>query len=271
MGTRSPLAVPLFVSSRPTLWRPSRLRGLIGFVILFVLWQAATSFGIVKPIALASPEAVYGALVAGIADHTLLVNIEVSLERLLVSVLIAGTLGIALGVAVGISRPLAIFFEPLAGFFNAISGIVWLPLAITWFGLSWKMLVFVIANSVFFIVFFSTLVGVRAVPLVYEQATFVLGASRWRAITDVLVPGALPGIISGLRLGLGFGWRALIAAELVGATQGLGFMIYSAAQYLRTDIILAGILVIGAIAYSLDAFLLGPLERMTVQRWGIYQ
>lgn len=73
-----------------------------------------------------------------------------------------------------------------------------------------------------------------------------------------------------MRLGLGFGWRALIAAELVGATQGLGFMIYSAAQYLRTDVILAGIVVIGVIAYALDALLLGPLERATVERWGAY-
>jgi NitT/TauT family transport system permease protein/taurine transport system permease protein len=254
MGPRSPLA-----------------RGLIGFVVLFIAWQAATSLHLVTPVALASPEAVWSALAAGFADRTLPVNIAVSLGRLLLSVAVAGTLGIALGIAVGISRTLATFLEPLAAFFNAISGIIWLPLAVVWFGLSWKMLLFVIANSVFFIVFFNTLVGIRSVPRVYEQAVFTLGASRWRTIVDVLVPAALPGIIGGLRLGMGFGWRALIAAELVGATQGLGFMIYSAAQYLRTDVILAGILIIGVIAYALDAFLLGPLERTTVERWGLYQ
>jgi taurine transport system permease protein len=249
----------------------ARLRGLIGFVILLAVWQAATSSGLVKPLSFASPQAVWSVLVSGIADRSLLVNAGVSLERLVFSVVVAGTLGIIVGVIVGISRRIGAFIEPLAGFFNAISGIVWLPLAITWFGLTWKMLLFVIANSVFFIVFFNTLVGIRAVPRVYEQAIFTLGASRARAIADVLFPGALPGIIGGLRLGLGFGWRALIAAELVGATQGLGFMIYSAAQYLRTDVIVAGILVIGVIAFALDALLLGPLERATVQRWGFYQ
>lgn len=259
------------MGTRPPLARAKKLRGLLGFVLLFAIWQAITSSGLVKPIALATPEAVFSVIVSGIADRSLLINTGVSLERLILSVIVASSVGIVLGVAVGISRRFGSFVEPLAAFFNAISGIVWLPLAITWFGLTWKMLLFVIANSVFFIIFFNTLLGIRTVPRVYEQAVFTLGASRWRAILDVLVPGALPGIISGLRLGLGFGWRALIAAELVGATQGLGFMIYSAAQYLRTDVILAGIVVIGAIAYALDALLLGPLERATVERWGVYQ
>jgi len=130
---------------------------------------------------------------------------------------------------------------------------------------------FVIGNTVFFILFFNTLVGVRAVPSVYEQAVTTLGASRWRTLVDVLVPGSLPSIITGVRLGLGFGWRALIAAEMVAATQGLGYMIFSAANDLRTDVILAGILVIGVLAFALDALVLAPVERATIMRWGIYQ
>jgi len=146
-----------------------------------------------------------------------------------------------------------------------------LPLAITWFGLTWKTVLFVIGNAVFFTVFFNTLVGVRGVPRLYEQAILTLGASRWQILRDVLLPGALPGIVAGLRLGLGFGWRALIAAELIAVTQGLGFMIFSAANYLRTDIILAGILVIGIVAITMDTLILVPIERATVSRWGLYQ
>ena len=148
---------------------------------------------------------------------------------------------------------------------------MWLPLAITWFGLTWKTVLFVIGNAIFFTVFFNTLVGVRGVPRLYEQAILTLGASRWRTLRDVLLPGALPGIVAGIRLGLGFGWRALIAAELVAVTQGLGFMIFSAANYLRTDIILAGILVIGIVAIAMDSLILVPIERATVLRWGMYQ
>lgn len=249
----------------------SLLRGAVSFGALFAVWYALTASGWVKPLALASPTAVWSVLVDGIRDRSLFGHLGASLGRLALGVVVAGSVGVVAGVAVGISRRLAVLVEPLAGFFNAISGIVWLPLAITWFGLSWQTVLFVIGNSVFFTVFFNTLVGVRAVPRLYEQAILTLGASRWRTVRDVLVPGALPSIVTGVRLGLGFGWRALIAAELVAVTKGLGYMIYSAGNYLRTDIILAGIIVIGAVALSMDALILVPIERATVQRWGLYQ
>jgi ABC-type nitrate/sulfonate/bicarbonate transport system permease component len=276
MGTGLPVAAPAAEDSttRP-FWAAraarSLIRGTVSFGALFAIWYALTASGWVKPFALASPAAVASVLVDGIRDRTLLGHLSVSLARLVGSMVVAGCAGIAVGVLTGISRRVAIFVEPLAGFFNALSGIVWLPLAITWFGLTWKTVVFVIGNAIFFIVFFNTLVGVRSVPRLYEQAILTLGASRWQMLRDVLLPGALPGIVTGIRLGLGFGWRALIAAELVAVTQGLGFMIFSAANYLRTDIILAGILVIGIVALAIDALIIVPIERATVLRWGLYQ
>ncbi len=246
-------------------------RACVSFGILFAVWFSLTASGLVKPFSLASPAAVASVLIDGLRDRTLLGHLEISVFRLMVSMVVAGTAGIAMGVLVGISRRLALFVEPLAGFFNALSGIVWLPLAITWFGLTWKTVLFVIGNGIFFTVFFNTLVGVRSVPRLYEQAILTLGGSRWATLRDVLIPGALPGIVSGIRLGFGFGWRALIAAELVAVTQGLGYMIFSAANYLRTDIILAGIFVIGIVAITVDIVLVGPLERATIMRWGVYQ
>jgi NitT/TauT family transport system permease protein/taurine transport system permease protein len=96
-----------------------------------------------------------------------------------------------------------------------------------------------------------------------------LGASRWQAIRSVILPGALPYILTGIRSGLGFGWRALIAAELVGATTGLGQLIFSGAEYHRADIIVGGCLLIGAIAMAMDRWLLLPIEQRTVVRWGM--
>ena len=277
MGTGVPVAAPgkgLPAAPRPP-WAGgvgmTVLRGSLSFGAIFAVWYALTASGWVRPLALASPAAVASVLIEGIRDRTLFGHLGVSVARLAISMVVAGAAGIAVGVLVGISRVLALFVEPLAGFFNALSGIVWLPLAITWFGLTWKTVLFVIGNAIFFTVFFNTLVGVRSVPRLYEQAILTLGASRWRMLRDVLLPGALPGIFTGIRLGLAFGWRALIAAELVAVTQGLGFMIFSAANYLRTDIILAGILVIGVVAIAVDSLVLVPIERATISRWGTYQ
>lgn len=283
MGTGAPVAAGLGPAARPGPRRRPQgatraralaigvARGCLSFALIFGIWYSLTAGGWVKPFALASPAAVASVLVDGIRDRTLFGHLGASLGRLLAGMALAGTTGIVAGVAVGISRRLALFVEPLAGFFNALSGIVWLPLAITWFGLGWETVLFVISNAVFFTVFFNTLVGVRGVPRLYEQAVLTLGASRWQTLRDVLLPGALPGIVAGVRLGLGFGWRALIAAELVAVTKGLGYMIFSAANYLRTDVILAGILVIGLVAIAMDTLVLVPIERATVHRWGVYQ
>ena len=100
-------------------------------------------------------------------------------------------------------------------------------------------------------------------------AVATLGAGRWETIRSVTFPGALPYILNGVRSGLGFGWRALIAAELVGATTGLGQMIFRAADFSRTDVIVGGCLLIGVLAMAMDRWLLLPLERRTVQRWGL--
>ena len=163
---------------------------------------------------------------------------------------------------------LARMVEPVVSFFMAISGIVWLPIAIVWFGLGTSTVVFIIWNSVFFLIFANTVLGVRSVAAVLEDGVRTLGASRVHVVTRVLVPGALPHILEGLRSGLGFGWRALIAAEIIGATTGLGAMIYQAKEFLRSDIIVTGVIIIAAIGLLLDAAL-GLVERRTVERWGL--
>ncbi len=242
---------------------------LVSFGALFALWYALTARGLVHPLALASPTAVGRVLLESLRDQSLFGHITASLSRLIASIFVAGLAGLVCGITLGMNRKLAMFFEPLASFFNALSGIVWLPLAITWFGLTWRTVLFVISNSIFFIVLFNTLLGIRSVPRIYEQAVWTLGGSWRRALVDVLIPGAFPSILIGLRMAMGFGWRALIAAEMVAVTQGLGFMIFNATNYLRTDIILAGILVIGVVAIVLDSLILVPLERLTRLRWAM--
>src|SRR5258708_33409685 len=177
--------------------------------------------------------------------------------------------GGAAGFLTGLNRGAAEFLNPLIVFFNAISGIVWLPLMIGWLGIGTALAVFLIWNSVFFIVFQNTVLGVQLVPEVLEQGVRALGAGRFETLRSVTLPGALPYILTGVRSGLGFGWRALIAAELVGAPTGLGQMIFAAGEYHRSDILIAGCLIIGVVALALDRWILYPIEQHTVQRWGL--
>lgn len=246
-----------------------RLLPLAPPVAILLVWTIY--WNLAHPVAATLPS--ISAVLAAVAELTasgrLVNDIAASLVRLLLGASLGIVTGVAAGFLTGLNRGAAAFLNPLIVFFNAISGIVWLPLMIGWLGIGTALAVFLIWNSVFFIVFQNTVLGVQLVPEVLEQGVRALGAGRFETIRSVTLPGALPYILTGIRSGLGFGWRALIAAELVGATTGLGQMIFSAADYSRSDIIIAGCLIIGCIAMAMDRWLLLPIERRTVQRWGL--
>ena len=246
-----------------------RLLPFTPFALVLAAW--VVYWTIVQPPAATLPavQDVVGAMWDLAAKGELGVHVLASLWRLLLGALLGVVTGVIGGFIVGLNRPISEFLSPLIVFFNAISGIVWLPLVIGWLGIGTALAVFLIWNTVFFIVFQNTVLGVQLVPQVYEQGVQALGGGRWETIRSVILPGALPYILTGLRSGLGFGWRALIAAELVGATTGLGQMIFGASEFHRSDIIIGGCLIIGTIAIAMDRWLLLPIERRTIERWGL--
>ena len=239
------------------------------FVAVLAVWAAY--WQIARPPAATLPSILAVVQVVGdiAGDGRLGANVLASLWRLLLGASLGILTGVVAGFATGLYRGISEFLSPLVIFFNAISGIVWLPLMIGWLGIGTALAVFVIWNTVFFIVFQNTVLGVQLVPEVLEQGVRALGAGRFETLRSVTLPGALPYILSGIRSGLGFGWRALIAAELVGAPSGLGQMIFAAGDYHRSDIIIAGCLIIGVIAIAMDRWILYPIEQRTVQRWGL--
>ncbi len=238
-------------------------------ILLFLVWMTYWHIAHPPPSVIPAVSAVVSAFWEGLRSGDLGVDIMASLARLMGGMMLGVATGMAAGFVAGLHRPIAEFLNPLVTFFNAISGIVWLPLVIGWLGVGSALATFLIWNTVFFIVFQNTVLGVRLVPEVLEQSVRTLGASRWETIRSVTLPGALPYILTGIRSGLGFGWRALIAAELVGANTGLGHMIFNGAEYHRADIIIGGCLTIGVIAVAMDRWLLVPIERRTVNRWGL--
>ena len=246
-----------------------RLLPLAPFAFVLLAWTVYWTIAQPTAATLPAVQDVAGAMWDLAVKGELATHVLASLWRLLLGALLGVATGVIGGFIVGLNRPISEFLSPLIVFFNAISGIVWLPLVIGWLGIGTALAVFLIWNTVFFIVFQNTVLGVQLVPQVYEQSVQALGGGRWETIRTVILPGALPYILTGLRSGLGFGWRALIAAELVGATTGLGQMIFGASEVHRSDIIIGGCLIIGTIAIAMDRWLLLPIERRTIERWGL--
>lgn len=150
-----------------------------------------------------------------------------------------------------------------------LAGIAWIPIATLWFGYGFGAITFVIFNAVFFVVAYNTLLGVSSIPLQLRNAAWSLGASRWNMLWEVLLPGALPNIVTGVRTGLGFASRGLIAAEMIATNLGLGYMLFLARDFYRTELIVFGMIVIGILWLLIDRLVLAPLERRTIERWGL--
>ena len=247
------------------------LRGIAPFAILVAAWALVTRAGLVAEIFLPRPEEVARTGWEMMRDGSLWTNIAASLGRVALGLVVTVPLAVAAGVAVGLSRRLAEFTYPLLNFFQSVSGIAWLPLMLVWFGFGERTILVAVNYTVVFPVALNALLGVRSVPRIYVSGLRTLGASRWRIARDVILPGALPSIATGMRLGLAYGWRALIAAEMLVGAHGLGFMIFSAQNFHLTARIVLGMLVIGALWLVLDYFVFRPLEQATIERWGLIQ
>jgi NitT/TauT family transport system permease protein/taurine transport system permease protein len=244
---------------------------VLPFAVLLVLWATLVPYFNVNPRLFPTLPSVVAAGVETIRDGTLIAHIGASLWRVTVGTVLALVVAIPLGVAMGVSRTVSIFLTPLFRFFSVLAGIAWIPIATLWFGYGFGAITFIIFNAVFFIVTYNTLLGVSTIPREVRNAAASLGAGRTAMLTEVLLPGALPNIVTGIRTGLGFAWRGLIAAEMIATNVGLGYMLFVARDFYRTEVIVLGMIVIGVLWLLLDRLVLAPLERRTIERWGMVQ
>ncbi len=251
----------------PRLW--AALKFIAPLLLLLLLWELLVRSLGVSPRVFPDVEAVARAGLETIQDGTLLRHVGASLGRVAVGTLLAILISIPLGVAMGVSPAVSNFLTPLFRFFSVLAGIAWIPIATLWFGYGFGAITFVIFNAVFFVVTYNTLLGVASIPPQLRHAAASLGASKWTMLTEVLLPGALPNIVTGIRTGLGFAWRGLIAAEMIATNVGLGYMLFLARDFYRTEVIVFGMIVIGILWLLLDRLLLAPLERATIERWGM--
>jgi taurine transport system permease protein len=223
---------------------------------LLGLWWVSTHAGWIKPLFLPKPESIAfafrQAVEGNLDNHTLWVHFLWSMYRVFAAFGLAVVVGIPVGIAMGVSRIARGIFDPPIEFYRPLPPLAYLPLMIIWFGIGELSKILLLFLAIFAPVALAARAGVRSVSQEQIQAALSLGASRWQVIRNVIVPGALPEILVGLRIGMGVGWTTLVAAEMVAADAGLGKMVFNASNFLRTDVVILGILAIGVVAYLFE-------------------
>jgi len=235
---------------------PTARLSVLAVLAVLGLWQVVSMAGLVPPLFLPSPLAVVGKFIQllqnGFTNTPLLAHIGVSSARVFAAFALACLIGVPLGLAMGTNRVLRALFDPFLEFYRPIPPLAYLPLMIIWFGIGETSKVLLIFLSMLAPITLGARSGVRSVAIEQIHAAYSFGASRAQILREVVLPSALPEILTAMRIGVGFGWTTLVAAEMVAATKGLGYMVLSASQFLQTSTVLVGIILIGAIAWIFD-------------------
>ncbi|HEV3240685.1 MAG TPA: ABC transporter permease subunit [Casimicrobiaceae bacterium] len=240
---------------------------VLTMVAIVALWWLASHFRWVPPLFLPTPETVltrlYESALGQLTDAPLAEHFGWSMFRVFSAFVAACLTAIPIGIAMGVSRVARGIFDPPIEFYRPLPPLAYLPLIVIWFGIDEFSKVLLIYLACFAPLAMSAQAGVRSVSQEQIHAAYSMGASKWQVVWHVIVPAAMPEILTSMRIAIGFGWTTLVAAEMVAATRGLGQMVLNASNFLRTDIVIMGIVVIGAVAYLFD-LLMRNVERLVV-------
>jgi NitT/TauT family transport system permease protein len=243
----------------------AKMLPLMSLVAFLAVWQVASSFW--PPELFPSPVAVAGAFRELADTGVLWSNTVVSLARFSTAYLAAIVIAVPLGLFLGRNPRCRQAIDPLVQVLRPISPIAWFPLAVLWFGIGNAPAIFIIFLAAFYPVLLSTVSAVIGIPPVYLKVASNFGAKPGAVFLRVIIPAAFPGIMVGLHIAVGTAWIHLVAGEMLGAQSGLGFMIVDARNFLRTDWIMAGMLLIGILGFGIN-FAMRRVELWLGRRWG---
>ena len=241
---------------------------VVTVIALFALWWGATHLGLIRDLFLPTPERI----ITSFADawkgdiqggKPLSEHFWWSLYRVFAAFALACLTAVPVGIAMGVSRIARGIFDPPIEFYRPLPPLAYLPLIVIWFGIEETAKIVLIYLACFAPLAMAARAGVRSVTIEQINAAYSMGASQWQVICYVVIPAAMPEILTGMRIAIGFGWTTLVAAEMVAATAGLGQMVLNASNFLRTDVVIMGIVVIGVVAYLFD-LLMRKVERLLV-------
>jgi len=249
--------------------RPLR-RHLTSLLLAAVVYEGLARSGAFAPALLPSLASIAGALFDGLLDGTLPVHALSTLYRVLLGLALAIGIALPLGILMGRYRPIEGFFLPLASALMPIPSLAWVPLFLLWFGLGNATAIGIVCYAAVFPMLLNAWSGVRAVNPLWLRVANAMGAGERTLFWKVIVPGSFPFLLAGLRQAFLRAWIAVVGAEMLAASDwGLGWIIFDAKEFLKADVMLAALAVIGLIGFAFERLVFGALERLTVERWGM--
>lgn len=245
------------------------LRKLVFFGLLIALWEGLALLKIWPGYLFPAPFDVAERLVTGFTDGTFFIGIGVSMARVIAGYLISLTIGLPLGLLVGRVRAFDETVGSLLTGLQTLPSICWLPLALLWFGLNERAILFVVIMGAVLSISLAAEGGVKNTPPKYLRAARNMGASGFRLYRYVILPAALPNILTGMKLGWSFAWRSLMAGELLYVTLGLGQLLMMGRELNDMSQVIAVMLVIIALGLAVDRLVFTPVELRVRERWGL--
>jgi NitT/TauT family transport system permease protein len=245
---------------------------LLFLAALLGLWQLIIELEVWPPYVFPSPGAVFESLRTNIENGRIQDALKITMQRLAIGFAISFVIGTTVGVACGTMRYVDDTVGSLVLGMQSLPSVTWLPLAVLWFGLNEQAVIFVVLMGSVWAIAISAREGVRSIPPLLQRAGRTFGAGRFQMIRYVFLPGMLPSLVQGLKLGWSFAWRSLMAAELLlSGTLGLGQLLNYGRELNNMSMVVAVMLIIVAIGLLVDRVIFGPLEHWVRERWGLAQ
>ncbi|WP_264738155.1 ABC transporter permease [Cytobacillus firmus] len=245
------------------------IKRIIFFAAIIAFWEIGSRLEFWHPLIFPSLSSVFSALFEGFQDKTLIYDLIASFKRLAVGLIISLIIGTLIGILLGKSKTADETLGAVILALQSVPSIVWLPIAIMWFGLNEKAVIFVTILGGTFVMALNMRTGIKNVSPLYIKAAQTMGANGIDLFTRVIFPASIPYVVTGSRLAWAFAWRALMAGELLSTGPGLGYTLRYASDFGRMDIVIGVMIIIGAIGMIVDQFIFQRIEKSVMKKWGL--
>jgi NitT/TauT family transport system permease protein len=245
------------------------LKRIVFFALIIGFWEAGSRFGLWTEVVLPSPTSVFQSLIAGMSDQTLIIDLVASFKRLLIGLGISLLIGTSIGVLLAKSKTADDTLGSVLLALQSVPSIVWLPLAIMWFGLNEKAVIFVVILGGTFVMALNIRMGIKNVSPLFIKAAQTMGSRGLDLFIRVIFPASIPYVVTGSRLAWAFAWRALMAGELLSTGPGLGYTLRYASDFGDMSLVIAVMIIIGVVGAIVDQLIFQRIEKSVIKRWGL--